>query len=329
MIQEPSLSWLPNLPDDLQDTALFYFLDTFISNLYNKPDIQPFIEDTLFNKQSGWKPTYRKHYSIEEIRNNLDYLRTLCHKGSTKAAKVLASLAYSGIGEHHDHEIDFGYRFGRLFSQEKHQEKEPLFRDLEEYKEITQNPAHFPNKVVRDLLLLKFFEAKNDMEMVNAQLKQIDLSQAIGLDNRFCSDHTILSCIKLEENSLHQLISNKQVLHHLITLGRLWVANGIKHNLPEEVLRVKDEADRNILHTLVDYLFSHGIYGAAIVMDVFNFVCQRFPEMLAESDNEGRTVYDSIEQFKLQSEWDLDVRNRLESAIAKYQVETTNMLLGS
>ena len=327
LIQAPSLSWLPSLPDELQDKALFYFLNTFISNLYHT-DLQSFIHDTLFNKKPSYQPTYREHYSIEEIGKNLGYLRTLYRNGSTKAAMVLASLVYSGIGEYRDHEMDFEYGSYRFFSQSKRQEKEPLFRDLEENREITQNLAHFPNKIVRDLFLLKFFEAKNDGKMVNAQLKQIDLSQAIWLDSRFCSDDTILSCIKLEENSLQQLISDKQAFHHLLITRRLLVAQEIKHNLPEEVLKVKDETGRNILHTLVDYLSNHGICGAAIVMNIFNFVCQRFPEMLAESDNEGRTVYDSIERFKPRNKWNLEVHSRLESAITKYPIGTIKMSFG-
>jgi hypothetical protein len=146
------------------------------------------------------------------------------------------------------------------------------------------------------------------------------------LDNSFCSDDTILSCIKLEENSLQKLVSNKQVFHHLITLGRLRAAIGIKEKLSEEVLRVKDETGRNILHTLVDYLATNGAYGSRLVMDIFNFVCLRFPEMLAEPDNQGHTVYDDIERLK--PHCDNTISEEIESTLMKCHVGTIKMSLG-
>jgi hypothetical protein len=324
---------LASLPDELQENALYYFLDTFISNLNFISDTQYF-PGFLLIKHPNWKPTYRKHYSIEEIGKNLGYLRTLCHNGSTKAAMVLASIVYTGLGEHPHYDPLTGYglrdRDHRIFSvvTDPEKEKEPFFRDLEEFREITQSPTHVPDKVVRDILLLRYFEKKNDKEMVNHQLKQIDLSQAMWLDSRFCDDITILSCIKLEESGLQQLINNKQVLHHLINLGRLQVANDIKSSLPEEVLKEKDEAGRNILHTLVEYLSTDGIFRPGIVLMIFDFICQRFPDMLAEPDNQGHTVYDDIERLKekLKSPYDEQILEKIESTIAECQEKLKSRL---
>lgn len=322
LIQDSNLSWLPSLQDALQEMALFYFLNTFISNL-PVVDIQFSSHNLLYN-QPDWRPARQKYYSAEEIRNNLGYLRTLYHKGSTKAAMVLASLVYSGVFDYVDRD-SMGFL---LFPRSKPQQK--VSCNLEEYREITQNPVHFPKKIDRDIFLLRYFEAKNDREMITAQLKQIDLSQAILLDIRFCSNEIILSCIKQGESSFQQLISNKHIFHHLIVGGRLHVADEIKHKLPEEVFRVKDATGRNTLHILVDYILDYAISSESVI-GIVNFICQQFPEMLAETDNEGCTVSKRIEQFKPrdQDKWSLIARDKLKSTIATYSAGTIKMSLGS
>lgn len=312
LIQDPSLSWLPSLPHELQEQALLYFLDTFITELSYLSDFQSFMRNHLFNANSSCPFKYRKHYSIEEIEKNLGYLRALYQKGNTKAAMVLASIVYVGLIEYSDDNAVELRMY--LFPQPTPKKKEKvLFQLLEEYREITQNTVHFPDKIVRDIFLLRYFEAKQDKKMIDTQLKHIDLGQAVWLDSKFFGDHTILSCIELEENGLQQLKSNKQILHDLITLGRSQLANFIKHTLPEEVLREKGKDDRNILHTLVEHLIVHA-FGSRPVLDIFNFVCERFPDMLAESDSQGHTVYDDIERLKLHC--DVEIREEIESTLA-------------
>jgi hypothetical protein len=311
VINDPGLSWLPGLPERIQNQALFYFLDTFISNLTTPSAIE------LLLSEGSWQPSYRKHYSIKQIEQNLNTLHVLYIKGNTTAAMLLASIFYSGLCEDQENRVCAEVMFFNT-----PQKKEVLFRDLEKYREITQNPIHFPNKVVSDLCLLKFFEAKNDKEGASAQLIQIDVSQAIWLDTKLCSDCKIKSCIEANKrDSLEKLVAVKNVLHELIILDRLILADWIKDKLPKEVskevLTAKDETGRNILHVLVNYLSENGLSGSALVIKLFNFVSQRFPDMLSEQDSEGNTVYNYIDRLALHSSE--DIYKEIEASIASYR----------
>ncbi len=180
VIQDRSLAWLPGLPDTLQDQALFYFLDTFIANL-SFPNSEFSILRTFLNG-SPKVLSNREHYSTEEIKKNLAYLRALYQQGNTKAAMLLAVIVYSGLDgpkDDHDNMKNFEVHLLSLFRPATTPQEEVSlpFRDLEEYKEITQNASHFPNKSVRDVFLLKYFEAKNSKELVATQLKQMDLGE--------------------------------------------------------------------------------------------------------------------------------------------------------
>lgn len=327
-INDSTLSWLPKLPAPLQDLALIYFLNTFISNIkdYGNFDIDSFIKTHLY-QQSHWIPTYRKHVSFDEISNNLGILRTLANNGNSKAACMLAIISFSGFTEEkRDH---FGLHGIGHFLGSPHQKIEPILRDLETYKEITQNPVLFKEKIFRDLFLLKYFLAIEDKTLSDNQLKVINIIQAISLDRSICTDFTIISCIDSDqENSTKQLTSNTHLFLDIIKMGRLVLACHIKHLFPDEALNAKDELDRNILHSLTDFLLKNGNGGSIQSLDLFHFVCCRFPSLLTEPDHQGSTVDDEIKRLKLHrtSEWDQPMLAKLDSILAACKLGTTHRL---
>lgn len=328
-MHDATLSWLPKLHVTVQDLALFYFLDIFISNLHLNQhaifNIDSFINTHLY-QVNPWVPTYRKHLSLDEIKYNLDILRALAKNGHTNAACMLAIITFHGLTEEQpSHSGIFGININ--YTRQSHQE--PILRDLEAYKEITQNPLHIEEKIFRDLFLLKYFIAKKDKALANNQLKVIDLIQAVSLDQSFCEDLTIMSCIESnQEKSAEQLASNTNLLLGIIKMGRLTLASHIKHLFPDEALKAKDEQDRNILHSLTDHLLKNGIFGSFSVLDLFHFVCRRLPSLLTEPDHQGSTVHDEIMHLKLHrtSDFDIEMLAKLDSILADCNLVTTPRL---
>ncbi|MFA6303223.1 MAG: hypothetical protein WC627_08845 [Legionella sp.] len=291
VIHEPILSLLPELPDILQDTALEIFLKTFLSGIDNY-DINTLIENNLFN---NYRKTlnFRKHYSVEQIKTNLGYLRTLYDNGNTKAACLLAMIVYSGLCEQSiNNEITF------TISESEKTQTPPIIYDLEEFKKITQNPAHFPEKIVRDLFLLKYYTEKRDHTSIDSLRKEIDINQAILMPFSFCNDYPIIECIKLQGYNSIKSIGNTQLLYHLIQMGRELLASKIISELSDDVIQAKDETGNNILHFLINYLLINKNVGSKYIIDLFKHISDHFPEMLTEQDNQGYTVYDNIQKLK-------------------------------
>lgn len=324
VIQDPSLSWLPQLPDMLQDIAFTVFLNTFISDIETY-DFDTLIKNNLFS-ESNKNLMYRKHYSVEQIKENLGYLRTLYTNGNTKAAYLLAMIVGSGLSEHSklyatEHSLTYP------FFQSHSVEPRKILIDLEEFKAITQNPVHFPEKIVRDLFLLKYYNAKKDTISFDSLLMEIDINQAILMNSNFCDSHTILSWIEFDTKNQIQNTPNKHLIHNLIQMDKIYLASRIKSKFSDGVLQAKDELGRNILHVLVNYISTKKIVGSKFILDLFQYISNRIPKMLAEEDNQGYTVYDSIQRLKsvLTNEWEKELYREIKSMCNTQQVASLRM----
>lgn len=287
---KPDLSWLGLLPELIQQQALFYFINMFVVNFANTVQME-----TL--EQNQKKLYYRKHYDLEEIKKKLDILRYLAQTGNVFAGKALATLVFTGLVCESGKSSSLNYQLLPFFNH-LHPQPPGQFKDLEEYRTLTQNPAIYPEKIIRDFHLLRYFEEKKDLSGKAKLLKDINLVEAINMDLQMFSDDTLIQCIETDEfNKLEELVPIEGVLASLIKLRRTKLVDWLKDKLPDNKLREIDKDGRNILHSLIDNLDKYKVCNSYFVLRSFTFICNRFPEMLLETDKEGHSVLMTIEDL--------------------------------
>ncbi len=178
-VMQDGLSKLPLLTPPLQEVVLFNFVATFISDLDYKQDcFKSFIQANLLNLTTV-KLSHRTHYSTDGIKRNLNCLRELYKNGCMKAGLVLAAIVNSGICKFEDmqkNKAQLGAYSLRVISGKN---IKPLFCDLEEYREITQNPEVIEIKVLRDLCLIRYGQACKNQAIIDSTLIQLDVINAI------------------------------------------------------------------------------------------------------------------------------------------------------
>ncbi len=165
-------------------------------------------------------------------------MRWLCQNGNSAAAKVLAAILYSGLTEEQP-------VISQFFSDAER--PTPIAWDLEEFKQITQNPVLFPNKLDRDLLLVKYLEAKMDSTINQFYIDQIDFSQLVSLCNEYCSDYLIYFLMSGHEGRiLQQFINTTDVLHTLISQQRLYLLKQVMPLVSRQKLDEQDELGNTV-----------------------------------------------------------------------------------
>ena len=270
----------------LQETAFYYFIDTFITATFlRESNFNSFVDGNLLNRTPA-QLILRQHYSIEQLERNLLLLRTLYKGGCVKAGMLLAVIVNSGICIE-DSQKEKGETSADLFRRlTKDQIPKTVYRDLEEYREITQNPEVFTDKTIRDLCLIHYGESSHNHDLVDTLLKQFDVIVASSLKQALLSDDLLNRCLAIQCDTL----INQPVLHALMLARRVCVVNIVKDKLPESVLKFKDNNNQNILHVVIEYISAYHSAGIIPLMDLFFYISQRFSAMRAEQDINGNTV---------------------------------------